>query len=51
MGHKLSIGYREHIEETLRVFVENCERCNDTWDMKQSALNLLGQLEQYTQKH
>lgn len=51
MRYVLSIHYREYIEEVLRKFVDNCEKCNDTYAMKQSALNLLGQLEQYTQKH
>lgn len=51
MGYKLSTRYREEVEEFLNRFVSACEKCDDTFDMRKSALDLLGHLEQYTQKH
>lgn len=51
MGYVLNVNYREHVEEFLTSFIDACEKCDDTWEMRQSAKHLLGELEQYTQKH
>ncbi len=51
MGKILSPNYREEVEEFLSQFIENCDRCMDTQEMRRTAEMLLLHLEQYSQKH
>lgn len=48
---KLSIKYREEVEEFITKFIDLCEKCENTSEMINAASELLIQLKQYIQKH
>lgn len=51
MKYRLSISYRDKIEEILLHFIENCDKIDDGNELVSYAQNLLIKLEEYSQKH
>lgn len=51
MPKRLTIAYRKDVLDFLNRFVEACDQCEDTSEMKKAAIHLLMHMELYNEKH